>query len=177
MSDRFDPRATTLARSNRRCKPISARFWRYVSPEPNSGCWLWDGSIDRRGYGQLRIVSASGKNCLVYATHVSLAIHDRPVVDGMCACHRCDNPICVNPDHLFVGSQHDNMRDCMAKGRHSKPPIRVKGQIPLKNVCIHGHAMVPDNVYIRPDGCRACRECRRVAKRVIRARKASPLCT
>lgn len=94
----------------------SERFWKYVSPEPNSGCWLWSGSQDRKGYGQLRI-TGQGPGSLKYATHVSLELHDRPVPPGMFACHRCDMPSCVNPDHLFIGSAQENTDDMIRKGR------------------------------------------------------------
>jgi len=96
------------------------RFFRYVSPEPTSGCWLWSGSTDRRGYGQLRF----GRK-LRYATHVSLELAGRPVSGGLCALHRCDNGNCVNPDHLFVGTQLENIADMRVKGRHVNPPRAV----------------------------------------------------
>jgi hypothetical protein len=96
---------------------VAERFERKYTPEPNSGCWIWFGSVDRRGYGQMRI----GKRARI-ATHIALELAGRPLALGQWALHRCDNPACVNPDHLFAGTQKDNMRDCIAKGRHSKPP-------------------------------------------------------
>lgn len=102
---------------------LEAQFEAFVHPEPNSGCWLWGGSTDRKGYGQLRVSS----NHLRYATHVALEIAGRPLPAGMIACHHCDNPGCVNPDHLFAGTSRDNTRDMMAKGRHVPPP-RLEGE-------------------------------------------------
>lgn len=98
---------------------IAERFARKYTVELDTGCWLWHGSTDRRGYGQLRL----GKRNLKYATHISLWLAGRPVPEGMQALHKCDTPGCVNPDHLFAGTVKDNMRDCMEKGRHSSPPI------------------------------------------------------
>ncbi len=97
---------------------LHERFWRFVVPEPNSGCWLWDGSIDTKGYGQMR----DEKRRIRIATHVSLEIDGRPLPAGMCACHHCDNPGCVNPGHLFIATRKGNTQDMIAKGRQSFPP-------------------------------------------------------
>jgi hypothetical protein len=109
---RFDRSAANARRIAALQKPVAERFFNFVSPEPNSGCWLWAGSCDRKGYGQLRVQPKS----LKYATHVSWEIHRGPT-NGMHLCHKCDNPNCVNPDHLFLGTQRDNTHDMMKKGR------------------------------------------------------------
>jgi hypothetical protein len=140
-------------------RTLDERFWDYVSPEPNSGCWLWTGTISSTGYGQLRMAN-SGRHSLMFATHISLMLAGKPLPDGLYALHRCDNSYCVNPDHLFAGTQLDNIRDAMAKGRHSKPPLCQKGSRPLKTICVNGHSLTGDNVYVRPDGFRTCRQCR-----------------
>lgn len=95
------------------------RFEAKVSPEPNSGCWLWCGGANQQGYGLIRVRDRGQK----LATHISLELAGRPLPAGMLACHRCDNPPCVNPDHLFAGSPQDNAQDAKAKGRSSPPPI------------------------------------------------------
>jgi len=107
-------RARILSQPHRRkSRSLEQRFWDYVSCEPNSGCWLWDGSYDRKGYGQLRLKKSSR-----YATHIALALDGRPVPAGMLACHHCDIPSCVNPAHLFVATAQQNTADMMAKGRN-----------------------------------------------------------
>ncbi len=95
---------------------LAARFESFVHYEPNSGCWLWAGHAGARGYGMIGI----GGRKMKTATHVSLALAGRAVPTGMFACHRCDMPACVNPDHLFIGTPLDNVRDMIAKGR-SRP--------------------------------------------------------
>jgi hypothetical protein len=140
-------------------RTLADRFMDYVSPEPNSGCWLWDGSCDRKGYGQLRI----SKQVLKPATHVSLQLDGRPVPHGMGACHHCDNPACVNPAHLFIGTQKDNTADMIRKGRGSKPPIAKLGQ-GRKEFCLRGHLLISAGRY------RYCPECRTEWKRARRER-------
>jgi len=81
-------------------------------PEPNSGCWLWIGGCTDRGYGNMRF---DGKN--LGAHRMSWKRHNGPIPPGGVICHRCDTPSCINPDHLFLGIQADNIKDAAAKGR------------------------------------------------------------
>ena len=92
---------------------LDLRFHRQYVPEPNSGCWLWTGSVNANQYA---IIAYKGKCRL--ASHVSLILAGRPLPHKMFALHHCDNPPCVNPDHLFPGTHLDNSRDCIAKGRY-----------------------------------------------------------
>jgi hypothetical protein len=147
---------------------VSDRFWANVIPEPNSGCWLWLGSTDRKGYGQMRITTNKKQSKLKYATHISLKLHDHQIPSGLHVLHRCDNPACVNPEHLFVGTQQDNMRDMLQKGRGSAPPVSTKGR-GLRQACKRGHILDGDNLYWRRDGSRSCRECYRIRKRQRRS--------
>ena len=105
----------TLAPPKRRFgprpKPVSARFWSKV--KKTRSCWLWTGSNDRKGYGRINI-NARG---VVFANRVSWVMANGDLPENTCVLHRCDNPACVRPKHLFVGAMTDNHKDMRAKGR------------------------------------------------------------
>lgn len=86
---------------------------------PESGCWIWMKSVSQdKQYGR---VFHDGKNRLAHRVIYSLLHGEIP--EGECLLHRCDVTYCVNPNHLFIGSYHDNMQDMWNKGRHTKNAI------------------------------------------------------
>jgi len=109
-------------------RSIAERFWPKVDRRGPDECWLWTGartgtagSADR--YGYLGAIPASSNGPAVPAKRAHVASweirHGQPVPSGMTVCHTCDVPLCVNPDHLFAGTQGDNNRDRAAKGREA----------------------------------------------------------
>jgi hypothetical protein len=90
-----------------------ADFWERFIPEPNSGCWIWLGTIEVSGYGMFPF---QGKQ---WKAHRLAYIFAKGTIPGdLDACHKCDVPCCVNPDHIFLGTHQDNMDDRDRKGRH-----------------------------------------------------------
>lgn len=86
------------------------RYWKYVVKK--DGCWWWAGAISDQGYTRIRY-----RRTMVGGHRVSWLIHNGNIPDGLFVLHRCDNPICTNPDHLFLGTAGDNVRDARDKGR------------------------------------------------------------
>ncbi len=90
------------------------RFWDKVHCEPNTGCWLWAGAEKGGGYGSFHYLDKSW-----YAHRASYEMHIGPIPDdGRCILHKCDVKLCVNPEHLYVGTRSDNVRDALDRGLH-----------------------------------------------------------
>lgn len=87
-----------------------------VEPEPNSGCWIWIGARHHFGHGSIRREQRSRR-----AHRVSWEIYRGEIAVGLCVLHKCDNPPCVNPDHLYLGTHLDNARDRESRRRRSMP--------------------------------------------------------
>jgi len=93
------------------------RFWEKVQKGPDNECWEWIG-YRRQGYG---VVGVDRE--VIGAHRFSFELTNGPIPDGMFVLHRCDNPPCVNPAHLFLGTHADNMADCKVKGRAKGSPL------------------------------------------------------
>jgi hypothetical protein len=125
---------------------LPARFWSKVIVSP-SGCWLWAAAKDHRGYGRY---SLNGRDPAAHrVAHEALI---GPIPDGLYVLHGCDTPSCVNPNHLRAGTQGDNLRECVDRGRH---PWANKMH------CLAGHPYDEANTYVDSRGRRHCRTCRR----------------
>jgi hypothetical protein len=105
----------------RKCKPPSERFWPKV--HKTDGCWFWTGSRDRKGYGRINI------NYIPQLAHrIAWELACSPVPAGLFVLHKCDNPPCVRPDHLYVGTHIDNMRDARERRRMKTERFRASRQ-------------------------------------------------
>lgn len=109
------------------------RFWSKVNKTET--CWLWTAGVNNKGYGRFRYFSDAerhGLGCDLYAHRVAWLLTNGPIPDGMEVLHRCDTPRCVSPDHLFLGTQADNMRDASRKNRFCRigRPARLQKLTP-----------------------------------------------
>ncbi len=87
----------------------------------DSGCWEWQGAANSKGYGVIHLKHWDWPERAPSVHRVVYMLCVGPVLDDLCVLHRCDNPPCVRPDHLFLGTNLDNIADKMAKGRHRSP--------------------------------------------------------
>lgn len=148
---------------------IEDRWWQKVAEAGPDECWLWTASTDKNGYGRFQEPTPDGQRHI--RAHRWAYLHFvGPIPDGLVVMHRCDNPPCVNPAHLTIGTLIDNNADKVAKGRHARlwgTPLRRSRQ----THCIHGHPLSGENLYVTPDGYRSCKRC--VADRTRRAYRAA----
>jgi hypothetical protein len=133
-------------------RSAESRFWAKV--QKTDGCWLWTACVVRR-YGQFGVSSGVRMRAHRYSWEL---VHGA-VPDGLWVLHRCDNPLCVNPEHLFLGDVGVNSRDMVAKGRSG---------MQQKTHCPKGHEYTEANT-IRRSGYRRGRECRTCVNAAHRA--------
>lgn len=146
-------------------EPSNERFWAKVAIIPFHTCWEWTGAKGARGYGNMSF------NKKFYTAHrFSWEIHNGKIPNtdayhGNVVMHLCDNKLCVNPAHLSLGSQSDNIKDCYAKGRSSFNKInRINSQ---KITCNNGHELIAMRNY------RYCRICSKIRMRRRRSEQRS----
>lgn len=134
---------------------IADRFWRKVRRDQPTGCWEWLAATNSDGYGHFFY-----EGSVIGAHRVSWMLHHGAIPEGALVCHHCDNPRCVNPAHLFLGTHQDNATDKVVKGRHAWGN---------KTHCIRGHPLSGDNLYVtKKRGLRMCRECGRMREQARR---------
>lgn len=155
-------------------------FYAKISRNPE-GCWEWQGRMKSAGsgkkkrgqYGQFAVYYPGrpvGKRKGVMDAHRLMWIISNGAVEGnQVICHRCNNQKCVRPDHLYAGTQKDNVKDSLKAGTHIT--------LNLSNFCPQGHEYTPENTYISTNRQgytgRNCRECNRIKQRTYRRLKSA----
>jgi Pectobacterium phage endonuclease len=112
-----------------------AIFWSHVVRSDTSDCWLWGGLSNHSGYGMFFTLQSRHihlRDQLAHRFSFRLHVGDIPV--GMCVCHRCDNPPCVNPAHLFLGTKADNASDMTAKNRQARGERITRAKLTTEQV-------------------------------------------
>lgn len=107
---------------------VLKRFWdKVIIGKPNE-CWKWTAGVDKDGYGRFQLNGSSFR-----ATRISYTIKDKDPKE-LCVCHSCDNPSCVNPDHLWIGTMQDDMDDCVKKDRQAKGEEQGSSKLTVEQV-------------------------------------------
>jgi HNH endonuclease len=133
------------------------RFWSKIKKTKN--CWVWTARhAERDGRGVLKVRGARLK-----APRIAWTLLVGPIPPGLFVCHQCDNPPCVRPDHLFLGTHRHNMRDASLKGRHHQQK---------KTACINGHPWRHETTRYH-DGGRTCRTCDKLRPRRIQLNRSA----
>lgn len=139
---------------------LERRFNALHMPEPNSGCWIWLGADNGKGYGQVAI----SRSRPVSAHRASWIVNRGAPLSGLLVLHHCDNRSCVNPDHLYLGTYSDNRRDMLLRGKWKHPYSK-------RLTCSKGHHYSDYGFTTSKDGARVCRECSRRNQASFRIRE------
>lgn len=149
-------------------KELKTRLLRKVKKTPT--CWLWLGALSD-GYG-----SMSWKGKTFRTNRVSFTVFKGEIPEGLFICHSCDKRSCVNPGHLWLGTNKENMQDCGKKGRHGLQKDRDAAKrfsdigckarlLKKKDSCFRGHPYDKENTIIRRSGGRDCKMCHKLRYR------------
>lgn len=112
------------------------------------GCWEWTGFLDNKGYGRMNVARTTGVGRTSQGAHrVSWVIENGPIPNGLHVLHSCDNPKCVNPGHLRLGTHQDNMKDASERGRY---PRRKGSDSPVSKISAEHRAEI-SNCFDSPD--------------------------
>jgi HNH endonuclease len=119
----------------RRIRPLAERLWAKVDKTPglgpNGDCWEWRGYVHPTGYGQIAIDNTKGSN--TNTNRAAYMVAKGEITDGLWVLHACDNRLCCNPDHLWLGTPKENTQDMIAKGRRRKAWETLRGEDVLQS--------------------------------------------
>jgi hypothetical protein len=137
--------------------PMEVKLDRHSVADPETGCIVWTGSKNKMGYGS----TGHGRGNRMLAHRAAYELATGPIPEGLVIDHLCRNPSCINPDHLEAVTQRENIM------RGTAPPARAA----VATHCPSGHPYGGDNLYVRPNGDRVCRQCHRTHDAASRARR------
>ncbi len=138
---------------------VQRRIEDWSIPEPNSGCWIWLKSTNAKGYAHLR-----HEGIMWRANRLAWVAYRGQIPEGLFVLHHCDNPACVNPDHLYVGTHAKNMED-KAKRNRSRNGRSERTE------CPRGHLYTEENTYYNKNGWRSCLACRHIVTSTLNAKR------
>ena len=135
-----------MATRNRKSTNLFTRLLSKYKVNESTDCWEWQCGKNNIGYGMIR-----DDKKMRTAHRVSYELHNNTIIPvDMCVCHTCDNPTCINPDHLWLGTRHQNMADMRQKGRGNR--ITRAGTKSPRTVCPHCNKDVATNILVRWHG-------------------------